>query len=146
VLVVATAGIALAWRKSKIRVSPPLRSLGAAAGVLLTFNLVCLGLALFRAESLGQVRALFAELPVDWHVSVFWELTHVGPAPPDAVAIDLGILAFSIVLLEAVQWWLAHRASVRVPPVVRFVAWPLLCVWVVLAAVQSHAPFIYFAF
>jgi alginate O-acetyltransferase complex protein AlgI len=144
VLVIGTVGVGLAWKRSGQKVSPVFRKIGSAVGIVLTFNLVCLGLVLFRATSFAHARVLFAQVPVDFHVSVLWELTHIGRSPPEAVAIDLAILVVSIVVLEIVQWVVANERIPAAP--VRWIAWATLSVWVVLSAVQTHSPFIYFAF
>jgi hypothetical protein len=105
-----------------------------------------LSLVFFRAKDLGHLRVLYGRLSVDSYVSVFYELTHIKPLPVAATTIDLGILATSIVTLEIAQWLVATRPLARIPSPVRWLAWSTLCVWVLLAAVQTHSPFIYFAF
>jgi alginate O-acetyltransferase complex protein AlgI len=134
------------WKRSRAVVSAPLVPFARGAGVVLTFHLVCASLVLFRSTDFERLAAFATNLSVDRHVSVYWDLTHLGPAPPAAASIDLGVLLASIVVLEAVGWARAHGVAPRVPVPLRWLAWSALSVWIVLAAVQTHSPFIYFAF
>jgi D-alanyl-lipoteichoic acid acyltransferase DltB (MBOAT superfamily) len=147
-LMIATVGLAFAWRRTfgAVPVRPSLRAVARFGGVLLTFHLVCLGWVLFRARDLGHAWSVFSR--VSDTVSVAYELTHIGPVPPDAMAVELAILLLSIVGLEIAN---AHiRAPVserpRIPVPVRWLSWAALSVWVVLTASQTHSPFIYFQF
>lgn len=138
-----TIAVGTLWKRGKVKVSPPFQALGHVLGVALTFHLVCVSLVLFRARDLGQARAIFTQLAVGAPTSVWWELSSVGPGPQ---AMDLGILAASVALMEGVQWAVAHGLAQRTPYPLRFVGWAALCAWVMLTAVQSHTPFIYFSF
>jgi D-alanyl-lipoteichoic acid acyltransferase DltB (MBOAT superfamily) len=122
------------------------RAIGRACGTVLTFHLVCLGWLIFRASDVAHVKTLLSRLPIDMPRSALHELTHVGPAPPDVLAVDLGVLAASIVALEVVEWLLRTPHASRTPAPIRWVAWAALCVWLVLASVQTHTPFLYFQF
>ena len=146
VMMLGSLGVATIWKRSGTKVSAPFGVLGRTVGVIVTFNLVCASLVLFRSDDVAHMRSFIAQLGVDYHVSTFWELTHIGPAPAAANTIDLGILVVSIAAMEAVQWLLANRPASQIPTNVRWLAWSSLCAWVLLAAVQTHSPFIYFAF
>jgi alginate O-acetyltransferase complex protein AlgI len=124
--------------------SPAIRSIVRAAGIVVTFHLVCFGWLLFRATDLAHVQLLLSRLPIAIPRSAFWELTHVGPAPASMLTFDLAILAASIVVLECVEWFV--RRPQRAPVFVRWLAWSALCVWLLVAAVQTHTPFLYFQF
>ena len=146
VLMILAIVVANLWKRAKIRVSAPFRTLGRLAGVIFTFHLVCASLSVFRAPDLGHVRTMLQQLGADFNVSVFYELTHLGSTPAEAATIDLAILGSSIVLLQLAEWLSAIGFAVRAPAPIRLFAWSSLCVWVLLAAVQTHSPFIYFAF
>jgi hypothetical protein len=115
-------------------------------GALLTFHFVCFGWLLFRANSIAHVRELLARLPISTPVTALYELASIGPAPPDALMVDLGTLVISIaVLLVAEELFLSPRKR-QVPAMVRTLAFAALGVWVFALAVQTHTPFIYFQF
>jgi D-alanyl-lipoteichoic acid acyltransferase DltB (MBOAT superfamily) len=140
------ARTALSKRSDAAPLSPAVRALANAFGVVLTFHLVCASLLLFRAPSLERAYVVASQIPLDHEVSVLFELTRIGPAPADAVTLDLAVLVGSIAVMEIVQWIQARGVVARLPPPVRLLAWSALSAWVLLAAVQTHSPFIYFAF
>jgi D-alanyl-lipoteichoic acid acyltransferase DltB (MBOAT superfamily) len=129
-----------------LRISRPLRVAGRALEIALTFHLVCLGWVLFRADDLGHAWELLLRLPVSYPASVVDELARIGPAPPAATTLELAILVLSIAMVEGVERFLRTPRLARTPVPVRWLAWASLCVWILLTAVQSHSPFIYFQF
>lgn len=135
------------WHAATRRLSDDARGLLAAAlGIPLTFHLVCLGWMLFRADDLAHLRLLVAQLPVVTAASVLDDLTRIGPAPPEALIVDLAVLAISIAALESVEWARRRPRLPRFPAALRWPAWALLGSWVLLCAVQGHTPFLYFQF
>lgn len=136
-----------AWHAATRTLSDEARSLLAGAlGIPLTFHLVCLGWMFFRADDLGHLRVVLAQLPVVTAASVLDDLTRIGPAPAEALVVELGVLAISIATLEIVEWARRRPRAQAVPVVLRWPAWALLSSWTLLCAVQGHTPFLYFQF
>jgi len=146
VLFAVTWGLSGAWAGATGKLSESARNLLAAAvGVPVTFHLVCLGWLFFRADDMSHAATLLGQLPVVTPSGVLDDLTRIGPAPPEALAVQLGVLAISIVGLEAIEW-ARRRREWSVPVALRWPAWALLASWTLLCAVQTHTPFLYFQF
>ena len=142
-----TWGLSGAWTAATRTLCEEARSvLAGALGVPLTFHLVCLGWMFFRADDLAHLGALLGQLPVVTAATVLDDLTHIGPAPAEALAVELAVLAISIATLEIVEWVRRRPRSFEVPAGLRWPAWALLGSWVLLCAVQGHTPFLYFQF
>src|SRR5262249_45981385 len=116
-LMIVTVAVTAAWKRfvGEIRIARPLGAVVRAAGVVLTFHLVCLGWVLFRARDLAHARLLFSRFAVSDVVSVGYELTRIGPAPPVALGVDLAILLISVVVLEVASEALRRRERPRTP-------------------------------
>jgi len=110
-----------------------------------TFHLVCLGWLIFRANDLTHLGELLLRLPVSYPRSIGAELGAALPGTHLGLELwVLGVSALALAIVEAVRAR-ALRLPTPAPPV-RGLAWAALCVWVLLAATQSHSPFIYFQF
>jgi alginate O-acetyltransferase complex protein AlgI len=130
-------GAAAAPRGAAGLVDRPAPSLASrAAGVFVTFQLVCLGWVFFRAKSVGEA----------------WEVLATIATTPGTLFVDPALAngLFALVLLLGVELmmgyrrfdeWLAERAAA-----VQIGVLTLLCVTVTAFAVQAGTRFIYFAF
>jgi alginate O-acetyltransferase complex protein AlgI len=134
------------WLQSGLVAARPLVLLGKAAGVVLTFHLVCLGWVFFRADSIHHALALLARLPVTYPLGSIEELARIGPEPPSVLLVDLAILAASVFVVEVRDAARRLPSLSSLPAPLRWLGWSLLLVWVLLTAVQSHTPFLYFQF
>ncbi len=148
VLMIGTLAVGHAFQRTlgSVPVRPALREAARLGGVLLTFHLVCIGWVFFRARDLAHAAAVLRRLTVSDGSSPLYELQHLDAQPAAARAVDLAILAVSIVVLQLVNGHLRAPARRAVPPAARWLSWAALSVWVFLTAAQTHSPFIYFQF
>ena len=131
VLLVITLAVARVWK--------PTSRLWHWLGIFVTFHLVCFGWVIFRADDLSVAMTIVSQIGVTYPTSIWHELTHLGPRPPAANVVDLAILLLSLAALE-LRRFDVKRVELRT------LAFASLCVWLVVAGVQQHTPFIYFQF
>lgn len=144
----ALHGAALALHKAWLSAVPGARTLGSempwwrrVAGMVLTFNLVCFGWLMFRAENMQTVGEMLHRIIFDFNASI-------APQAVSGYAAVFGLMAagYALHLLPSGVDSAAQRFVVRAPLAVQ-VAMAAAVVWCVMQMKSADIqPFIYFQF
>jgi D-alanyl-lipoteichoic acid acyltransferase DltB (MBOAT superfamily) len=125
--------------------SPFTKGLVRFTGRLVTFHVACFGWVFFRASDVGTAMKILSRLDATYPLGILEEICRAGDRPREAAQLDLSILVVSIVALELVNG-LVLRPGRVVSARARAAGFAVLSLWVLLTAVQSRTPFIYFQF
>ena len=144
----ALHGVALALHKMWLAVVPGAKVYGAqmnglvrALGIFFTFNLVCFGWLMFRAESMQTVSLLLHQIAFDFHASMIPQIL-TGYAGVFALI----VAGYFLHLMSGRVDSFMQRRVVAAPMVVQVVMAAVL-IWCVMQIKSSDIqPFIYFQF
>jgi D-alanyl-lipoteichoic acid acyltransferase DltB (MBOAT superfamily) len=118
-----------------------LRALTSFVGVIVFFQLTCLGWLLFRAQSMAQVRHMLGSLSRGpWH-DLAKQVAALGPVPW-SVALSCGLLLVQLLSFVKKDIWMYWK----LPSPVRAVCYATCVILVILAGQDGAEPFIYFQF
>jgi D-alanyl-lipoteichoic acid acyltransferase DltB (MBOAT superfamily) len=115
----------------------PRISLTVLMKMAVTFHVVCLGWLLFRAQEIGQAKAMLLRLGADWTVTPF--ALH-----------GAGVLAAFVVPLLLFEAWVEKKGTVTAPlhaqPSARICLYALILALLIFLAPDHTSDFIYFQF
>ncbi len=144
----ALHGVALALHKVWLGVVPGSQTMGSkmglvwrVLGVVLTFNIVCFGWLMFRAESMAVVGSMLSQIFGDFGGEYIGQAL-AGYAPV------FGVMAVGYLLHFAPQMWSVRlNGVITAAPFVVQVAAIVAMIWLVMQVQSSEIqPFIYFQF
>jgi len=114
----------------------PRPSLGRAAGAFVTFQLMCLGLVIFRSGSVSQAARLLAVV-----------VTNPTPGLAPAWLPTLALLLAPLLLFEILQVGMREQEPlIRISTPARALAYSFLMAGIILLGEDGGPPFIYFQF